>query len=264
MYSSAIKATLLFEDGKPKEAIDYLEKFVSNAKKNNLEVIQAHEYLVRFKSELKLDISQHVKYLLNCSALDLFGDTLFSIGIYLIENDDKDLGVKYLNTISLCVGDVDDYAEQMGFLDKWLEVKHMTVLNKSKKNDENDIFLKCNFGETIEVLTPEEQIFVLCTGFVEEVNSGGFEAYFSTGYSKHCVKTVEYLEQNKSKIYPRMLKKAITLFPEDFDFSDPLETENYLDEHEKILDKFEKLEEKIYESTEDIDAILERLKEQIK
>lgn len=264
MYPSAIKATLLFEDGKPEDAIDYLEKFISKAKKNNLEVIQAHEYLIRFKSELKLDISQHVKYLLNCSALDLFGDTLFSLGIYLVENGDKDLGVKYLNTISLCVGDVDDYAEQMGFLDKWLEVKNLTALNKSKKNDESDIFVKCNFGECIENLTEKEQIFVLCTGFVEEVNSGGFEAYFSTGYSKHCVKTVEYLEKNKSKIYPRMLRKAIALFPEGFDFSDPMATEDYLDEHEKIIDKFEKIEEKIYESTEDIDAILESIKEQIK
>ena len=264
MYPSAIKATLLFEDGKPKEAIDYLEKFISKAKKNNLEIIQAHEYLIRFKSELKLDFSQHVKYLLNCSALDLFGDTLFSIGIYLIENGEKELGIKYLNTISLCVGDVDDYAEQMGFLDKWLEVKDMTALNKSKKNDESDIFVKCKFGECIENLSENEQIFVLCTGFVEEVNSGGFEAYFSTGYSKHCAKTVEYLENKKSKIYPRMLKRAISLFPSDFDFSDPMATEDYLEEHEDILDKFEKLEEKIYESTEDIDAILERIKEQIK
>lgn len=263
MYPSAIKATLLFEDGKPKEAIDYLEKFISNAKNNNLEIIQAHEYLIRFKSELKLDISQHVKYLLNCSALDLFGDTLFSIGIYLIENGEKSLGVKYLNTISLCVSDVDDYAEQMGFLDKWLEVKDMTALNKTKKNDESDIFVKCNFGECIENLSKNEKIFVLCTGFVEEVNSGGFEAYFSTGYSKHCVKTAEYLEKYKSKIYPKMLRKAIALFPADFDFSDPAVTEDYLDENEKILDKFEKLEEKIYESTEDIDAILEHIKEQI-
>ena len=60
------------------------------------------------------------------------------------------------------------------------------------------------------------------------------------------------------------LRKATSLFPEGFDFSDPCATGDYLDEHEKILDKFEKLEEKIYESTEDIDLILKRLEEQIK
>lgn len=60
------------------------------------------------------------------------------------------------------------------------------------------------------------------------------------------------------------MKKAISLFPKNFDFFDPIKTEDFLAEHEKILDKFEKLEDKIYDSDEDIDFILEQLKEQIK
>ena len=35
-----------------------------------------------------------------------------------------------------------------------------------------------------------------------------------------------------------------------------------MDEHEKMLDKFEKIENKIYDSDEDIESILEKLKEQ--
>lgn len=264
MYPSAIEAMLLFEEGKQKEAVAFLEEFVKKSKKNDLEKIQAYEHLIRFKRDLGIAYSDEAEYLMKCSSLDLFGDTLFFIGSHLLKNGDKENAIKYFNTFILCTSDWDEYAEAMGFYDEWLAVKGLTALNKNKKTDETDLHSKCNFGENIDVLSEKEKEFVLCDGFVSEVNSGGFEAYFSTDYSRHCVITAEYLEKNKSKIYPRMLKKAISLFPAGFDFSDPCATEDFLDEHEKILEKFEKLEEKIYESTEDIDSILERLEEQIK
>ena len=53
------------------------------------------------------------------------------------------------------------------------------------------------------------------------------------------------------------------MFPENFDFSDVSATEEYLEDHNDILDEFEKLESRIYESTEDIDSILEKLEEQV-
>ncbi len=59
-----------------------------------------------------------------------------------------------------------------------------------------------------------------------------------------------------------MLREAISLFPESFDFSDPIKTEEYLDENESILEKFDELDSKIYDSDEDIDSILEKLKEE--
>ncbi len=264
MYESAIKATILFEDKKHKEAIEYLENFISGSSEKDEETIQAYEYLLRFKSELGIDYTEQAEFLLECSALELFSDTLFSLGSYLLKKGDREKAVKYFNTFILCTADVDDYAKQMGFLDEWLEVKELTVLKKDVKSDEIDLHKRCNYGENTEALSEKEKELVLCVGFVEEVNSGGLEGYFSTDYSRHCVETAEYLEKNKSKIYPKILKKAISLFPKNFDFSDPMKTEDYLDEHEKILNKFEKLEEKIYDSDEDIDFILEQLKEQIK
>ena len=132
-----------------------------------------------------------------------------------------------------------------------------------ESGDTMDLYEKTNYGENIEILTETEKEFLLCESFVEEVNSGGFEGYFSTDYTKYCIKTVAYLEKNKSDVYPKMLKQAINLFPDDFDFSDPVETQEYLEEHEDIIEKFEELEEKIYDSTEDIDTILEKLEEQI-
>ena len=142
-----------------------------------------------------------------------------------------------------------------------------TGCNSNKPNesgDTMDIYEKTNYGENIEVLNETEKEVLLCVSFVEEVNSGGFEGYFSTEYSKYCVEAVAYLEKNKSEVYPEMLKQAISLFPDDFDFSNPVETQEYLEENEDILEKFEELEANIYNSTEDIDSILENLEEQIK
>ena len=95
------------------------------------------------------------------------------------------------------------------------------------------------------------------------VNSGGFEEYFSSAFSRYCVDTVDMLHSMGSKDYTKALEKAISLFPTDFDFSDEQITEDYIDEHEKIQDKFEKIEEKIYDSNEDIEFLLQRLKEKI-
>lgn len=127
-----------------------------------------------------------------------------------------------------------------------------------------DIYEKSNYGESLENLTEAEIECLLCVSFAEEVNSGGLEGYFSTEYSKYCVEAAEYLEKNNSVIYPEILRKAIALFPEKYDFSDVYATEDYLEEHEDILEKFEELEKEIYESTEDIDSILDNLEEQIK
>ena len=127
-----------------------------------------------------------------------------------------------------------------------------------------DIYEKSNYGESLDNLTEAETECLLCVSFSEEVNSGGLEGYFSTEYSKYCIKAAEYLEKNNSVIYPEILRKAIALFPENFDFSVVCSTEDYLEEHEDILEKFEDLEKEIYESTEDIDSILESLEEQIK
>lgn len=255
------KINLLFESGEKEKAIEILEKYVSSKSKLTSKTISAYENLFDFKLKMGWDCSREVSILENTDNDDLWGFTLFLLGLYFEKDGNKEKAQNYFMLYSERVNDPQEFAEALGYPFEWKRIEKEYIL--SGNNTQNDLFIKCDFGSNIENLNEKEQIFVLCTGFVEEVNSGGFEAYFSTGYSKHCVKTAEYLESFKSKIYPRMLRKAIALFPEGFDFSDPMATEDYLDEHEKILDKFEKLEEKIYESTEDIDAILEHIKEQI-
>ncbi len=256
------KISEMFEAGEKMHAVEMLEKYVSTKTKLTQKTIKAYSDLLEFKFKMGLDCSKEAAVLESLDEDDLWGFTFFLLGLYFEKSGNIEKARDYFKMFAERVNDPQEFSEILGYPTEWRRIEKQYIL--CERTVSEDLFVKCDFGENAEVLSQEEQIFVLCTGFVEEVNSGGFEAYFSTGYSKYCVKTVEYLEQNKSKIYPRMLKKAIALFPEDFDFSDPLATEDYLYEHEKILDKFEKLEEKIYESTEDIDSILEKLEEQIK
>lgn len=256
------KITELFESGEREKSVEILENFVSAKEKLTQKTVNAYATLLEFKFKMGLDCSKEVAVLESVSEDNLWGFTFFMLGLYFEKADNKEKAKSYFKLFNERVNDPEQFAEILGYPNEWKRIEKEYI--STEKVGSSDLFIKCNFGENIEILSENEQIYVLCEGFVEEVNSGGFEAYFSTEYSKHCVKTVEYLEQNKSKIYPRMLRKAIALFPEGFDFSDPMVTEDYLDEHEKILDKFEKLEEKIYESTEDIDAILKRIKEHIK
>lgn len=131
-----------------------------------------------------------------------------------------------------------------------------------EESDYVDVYEKSNYGENIEILTEKEKEYLLCDSFVSEVNSGGLESYFTTDYSRYCLEAAEYLESNNSLIYPQVLREAISLFPESFDFSDPIKTEEYLDENESILEKFDELDSKIYDTNEDIDSILDKLKEE--
>lgn len=131
-----------------------------------------------------------------------------------------------------------------------------------EESDYVDVYEKSNYGENIEILTEKEKEYLLCDSFVSEVNSGGLEFYFTTDYSRYCLEATEYLESNNSLIYPQVLREAISLFPESFDFSDPIKTEEYLDENESILEKFDELDSKIYDTNEDIDSILDKLKEE--
>ncbi len=71
---------------------------------------------------------------------------------------------------------------------------------------------------------------------------------------QHCIEAeILFLQGEK--------QKAVELFPDGFDFSNKEKTEDYIDTHEKIQNKFEQIEEKIYDSNEDIESLLQRLKE---
>lgn len=257
----ARKAELLFSNGEREKAIELLENYVSTKSDMTKKKIDAFETLAWFKYTMGSDYSAEIEALNNVDSDDLFGFTFFLIGFHYEKRGDREKAFDYFNLYVSRVNDPLQFAENFGATDDWLRIKKEFFGCTSQADD--DLYKKSNYGKSIENLTEVEKECLLCVSFVEEVNSAGLEGYFSTEYSKYCIETAKYLEKNNSVIYPEVLRKAIALFPENFDFSDVSATEEYIEDHNEILDKFEKLESKIYESTEDIDSILEKLEERI-
>lgn len=261
MYQHSIEAEILFENGEKEKAVQMLETFVSSNPSNFGELVQTHEQLLRFKQEMNIDATQHIVFLSQCDAEELFGDSLLSIGMYYKKQGDIEKAIEYFSLFKDSVVDPMQMAEFSGYSEEWAEISGL--IPERTVDDDISLYNKCEFGERMDELTENEKVFILCENFVESINSGGFEEYFSSAFSRYCIETVNILNSMGSKDYTKALKKAIKLFPKDFDFSDEEKTEDYIDEHEKIQEKFEKIEEKIYDSNEDIEFLLQTLKEKI-
>lgn len=261
MYQHSIEAEILFENGEKEKAVQMLETFVSSNPSDYDKLVQTHEQLLRFKQEMNIDTTQHIIFLSQCDAEELFGDSILSIAVYYKKQGNTEKAMEYFSVFKENVSDPEQYAEICGYSNEWAEAN--VLLSENTGIDDMDLYNKCEFGEKINELTENEKVFILCENFVESINSGGFEEYFSSAFSRYCVDTVGMLRSMGSKDYTKALEKAIKLFPADFDFSDEQKTEDYIDEHEKIQNKFEKIEEKIYDSNEDIEFLLQSLKEKI-
>ena len=261
MYQYSIEAEILFGNGEKEKAIQLLEKFLSSNPTDFDELVQTHEQLLRFKQEMHIDTTQHILFLSQCDAEELFGDSLLSIGMYYKKQGNMEKAIEYFSLFKDSVVDPMQMAEISGFGEEWAEINGLIPENTDV--DDISLYNKCDFGERMGELTESERVFVLCENFVESINSGGFEEYFSSAFSRYCIETIDMLDSMGSRDYTKALKKAIKLFPKDFNFSDEEKTEDYIDEHEKIQEKFEKIEEKIYDSNEDIESLLQILKEKI-
>ena len=264
MGYSLSKADELYCSGEKEKAIEILEKFVSNRdiSKITRKTIRAYESMAVYKYQMGKDYSKEIAVLSEMDNDDLFGFTFFLMGLHYESIGDKQKAFEKFNFYVERVNDAEQFADSLEAKDDWLRVEK-EFFKGNEKTEHDDLYSKCSYGENIDVLTEKEKEFILCENFVEEVNSGGFESYFSSEFSRYCIETADILKKCKSKTYSQALKKAVKLFPDDFDFSNCEKTQDYMDEHEKMLDKFEKIEDKIYDSDEDIESILEKLKEQI-
>ncbi len=261
MYQHCIEAVILFEDGEKDKAIQLLEDFVNGSPSRYDELVQAHEYLLRFKQELCIDITPQIAFLSQCDGEDLFSDSLLSIGVYYKRQDNMKKATEYFSLFRDSVDDPIQMAELSGYGDEWAEISNLLP---EKTIDANvGLYSKCEFGERMDMLTENERVFVLCEYFVESVNSGGFTEYFSSAFSRFCIETIDLLDLMGSKDYSKALKNSVDLFPKDFDFSNEQKTEDYIDDNESIQEKFEIIEEKIYDSNEDVEFLLQTLKEKI-
>lgn len=261
MGYSLSKADELYCSGEKEKAIEILEKFVLNRQMTR-KTIRAYESMAIYKYQMGKDYSKEITVLSEIDDDDVFGFIFFLMGLYYESIGDKQKAFEKFSFYVERVNDAKQFADSFEAKDDWLRVEK-EYFKKSEKTQHNDLYSKCSCGNNIDVLTENEKEFILCENFVEEVNSGGFESYFSSEFSRYCIETVDILKKCKSKTYSQALEKAVKLFPKDFDFSNCEKTQDYLDEHEKMLDKFEKIEDKIYDSDENIESILEKLKERI-
>lgn len=261
MYKIDNKATELFESGKREEAVKLLEDFIKGSRNVTDRTVFSMQILVDFLAQMNRDYDEYLLFLEKQEIDSLWAHIRFRLGWYYRKNGEAEKAAYYFRLYRERCADPDQISEAYGFSDEWNEVKQ--TLNGDSEKTSDDLYGKCEYGANLSVLTEEEADFILCEAFVETVNADGFDSYFSSDFSVHCVRTQKLLQDNASKDYANALKKAIGCFPKDFDFSDPPKTEDYIDEHEKISERLEKLEEKIYDSDEDIDSILEKLKSRL-
>lgn len=261
MHKIDRKATELFESGKREEAVKLLEDFIKGSRSVTDRTVFSMQILVDFLAQMNRDYDEYLLFLEKQDMESLWAHIRFRLGWYYRKRGEAEKAAYYFRLYKERCADPDQIAEAYDFSDEWNEVKQ--TLKRKPAQASVDLYEKCEYGANMSVLTEEEADFILCEAFVEAVNAGGFDSYFSSDFSVHCIRTQKLLRDNGSKVYANALKKAIGLFSEGFDFSDPLKTEDYIDEHDKISERLEKLEEKIYDSDEDIDFVLEKLKSRL-
>lgn len=170
------EVSVMFESGEKEKAIEILEKYVSTKIILTAKTINAYANLFEFKYKTGQDCSAEVSVLEKVDNDNLWGFTFLLLGLYFDKSNDKIKSEYYLRLYVERVNDTEEFAEILGCSEEWLRVKNQYNIFGDK--DDSDLHIKCNFGESIDVLTDKEKEFVLCDGFVSEVNSGGFEGYF--------------------------------------------------------------------------------------
>ncbi len=71
-----------------------------------------------------------------------------------------------------------------------------------------------NYGEALDVLSPEAQTFFLCAALDAEVNNGGFDAFFYNSTGKWGPETVGALETVGAPKTAELLRQFLAPFPQ--------------------------------------------------
>ena len=114
--------------------------------------------------------------------------------------------------------------------------------------DSNDIVIamsswlgrKSNYGENMAVLSPEEQIFIICNHLEGEVNNGGFSQYLYNSSGNNANRVAQCMEAIGAVKTAEICRTAMAAFPR------PLPED--WEERQEFLDEF---------LTEDVEEILE-------
>ncbi len=106
---------------------------------------------------------------------------------------------------------------------------------------------KTSYGDKLEELAPEAQVFYLCNALEEEVNSDGLHGFFSVPYGQWALETVDALETIGALKTADILRRAIALFPDGICPKDGAERENILlDDFDRYTEVCDELDDEFY------------------
>ncbi len=88
---------------------------------------------------------------------------------------------------------------------------------------------KSNYGENMDVLTPEEQVFYACYSLEGEVNNGGFSQYLYNSSGDDAYRVAECMEAIGAKKTAEICRTAMAVFGRPIP-QDRMEREDFLDE----------------------------------
>lgn len=104
-----------------------------------------------------------------------------------------------------------------------------------------------NYGEHLELLSPEAQVFYLCGQLDSEINSNGFVGFIFESYGQWAPETVDALETIGAPQTADILRRAIALLPDGVCPRDHTQREGLLFEDEdKYYTAYNALDEEFY------------------
>jgi len=115
---------------------------------------------------------------------------------------------------------------------------------------------KSNYGENLNVLTAEEQVFYINNELEQEVNNGGFSQYLSNSSGNYAHRVVDCLHTIGAYKTAEICKTALNAFgrpiPQDreerFDFLDEYETD-------AVAEILNKCDERFYKYEDDLETL---------
>ena len=116
------------------------------------------------------------------------------------------------------------------------------------------IAIKCEYGEYLSVLSPQEKVFYITQILEMEVNNGGFDQFFFNSSGDLANEVVRaFLEIGAVKT-AEICKKAISIFGAEVPTNRD-ERQDFLDEHEELEEILGECDDAFFAYEEDLDAL---------
>lgn len=115
---------------------------------------------------------------------------------------------------------------------------------------------KSNYGENLDVLTAEEQVFYINNELEQEVNNGGFSQYLSNSSGNYAHRVKDCLRTIGAHKTAEICQNAFSAFGQPIP-TDREERFDFLEEYEtdKVAEILSKCDERFYKYEDDLEAL---------